>query len=63
MELRKKVLAMKYCIRFNGQNLAIEAESVVHAVVKIIDICSGITDNMEFQITELINNNSCKNVS
>lgn len=53
---------MKFNIRFNDRNVALEAESVVHAVIKIIDIWSGTTDNMEFQIAELIDGNCYLNV-
>lgn len=53
---------MKFDIRINGRNVTVEAESVVQAVTKIIDIWSGTTDNMEFQIIEYINDNCCLSV-
>ena len=47
---------MKFCIKYNSRNLIIEAESVICAVIKIIDLGFGVTDNTEFQIAGLINN-------
>jgi hypothetical protein len=47
---------MKFSIKFNGRNLAVEAESLVNVIIKIIDICSVNADNMGFHITE-----SCEN--
>ena len=42
---------MKFYIKFNGRDFTVEAESAVHAVIKLIDTGFGITDKMEFQVT------------
>lgn len=47
----QRVLMMKFCIKFNGRDFTVEAESAVHAVIKLIDTGFGITDKMEFQVT------------
>lgn len=47
---------MRFIIRFNGCDVVVEAESGVHAVIKMIDVLSNTTDNLEFQITGFHNN-------
>ncbi len=50
---------MKLKIGLNNRNFIVEAESVVEAVLRIIDAGFGETDNAEFQVARLINSN-CK---
>lgn len=50
---------MKLNIELEGRNFAIEAESLVEAVLKIIDAGYGETEKTEFQVAKLVNSN-CK---
>jgi len=43
---------MKFDIKYNGCYFIVEAESMVHAVIKIIDAGFNISDYMEFQVSE-----------
>jgi len=44
---------MKFYIKYDDRDFIIEAESMVHAVIKIIDTEFNILDNMEFQVLVL----------
>lgn len=48
---------MKFNILIDGKVVGVEAESVVQAVTRIIDVLCGTTENMEFQIIEPANAN------
>lgn len=48
---------MELNIELNGRNFTVEAESLVEAVLKIIDAGFNITENTEFQVARLINSN------
>lgn len=48
---------MKLDIELNGRDFTVEAESLVEAVLKIIDAGFNITDNTEFQVAEPVNSN------
>lgn len=50
---------MKLNIELEDRNFAIEAESLVEAVLKIIDAGLGETDKTEFKVAKLVNSN-CK---
>ncbi len=50
---------MKMNIELNGRNFTIEAESLVEAVLKIIDTGLNITEHTEFQVARLADSN-CK---
>ena len=50
---------MKMNIEVNGRNFTVEAESLVEAVLKIIDAGFNITDNTEFQVAKPVRSN-CK---
>ncbi|HEX2946274.1 MAG TPA: hypothetical protein VHT96_10010 [Clostridia bacterium] len=48
---------MKLNIELNGRNFTVEADSVVDAVLKIIDAGFNETDNTEFQVARMVNSN------
>lgn len=50
---------MKLNIELNGRDFTVEAESLVEAVLKIIDAGFNITENTELQVAKPINSN-CK---
>ncbi len=50
---------MKLNIELNDRNFTVEAESLVEAVLKLIDTGLNITENTEFQVARLAGSN-CK---
>ena len=48
---------MKLNIELNGRNFTVEAESLVEAVLKIIDAGFSEMDNTEFQVVRMGNSN------
>lgn len=50
---------MKLNIELNGRDFTVEAESLVEAILKIIDAGFGITDDTEFQVAKTVNSR-CK---
>lgn len=46
---------MKLVIGYDDNNLKVEAESVVQAILKILDLNPG-TDNMEFEVKKVKDN-------
>ena len=54
---------MKFSVELNDRNFTVEAESLVEAVLKIIDAGFSETDNTEFQVPNLINSNCRVSIS
>lgn len=48
---------MKFNVEYNDQNLEIEAESAVQAIIKIMDFNYNNSNNIEFEITKLKDSN------
>ena len=54
---------MRFNIELSDRNFTVEAESLVEAVLKIIDAGFSETDNTEFQVARLINSNCRVSIS
>lgn len=42
---------MRYEIKFNSRVLVMNEDSIVQALIRLIDLGEGITENIEFRVT------------